>query len=99
MSYTQSVLVRWDTQSDSDLAGWKVYQGTQSRIYDSSKTVDAGMTASTGAPYASIPGIGNNILTYVAVTAYDLTGNESTFSAEVTVQRAVPLLSVLRRVA
>ena len=99
MSYTQSVLVRWDTQAESDLAGWKVYQGTQSRIYDGSKTVDAGMTASTGAPYASIPGVGNNVLTYVAVTAYDLTGNESTFSAEETVQRAVPLLSVLRRVA
>ena len=99
MSYTQSVLARWDTQAESDLAGWKIYQGTASRIYDGSKTVDAGMTASTGAPYASIPGIGNNILTYVAVTAYDLTGNESTFSAEVTVQRAVPLLSVLRRVA
>ena len=99
MSYTQSVLVRWDTQGESDLAGWKVYQGTVSKFYDPTKTVDVGMTASTGAPYASIPGIGNNILTYVAVTAYDLTGNESTFSAEVTVQRAVPLLSVLRRVA
>jgi len=32
------------------------------------------------------------------VTAYDQTGNESTFSAEVTVTRAVPLLSVLRQV-
>ena len=98
MSYTQSVLVRWATQSESDLAGWKVYQGTASRIYDGSKTVDAGMTLSTSAPDASIPGVGNNILTYIAATAYDLTGNESTFSAEVTVQRAVPLLSVLREV-
>ena len=98
MSYTQSVLVGWDTQAESDLAGWKVYQGTQSRVYDGSLTVDAGMTLSTSAPAASIPGVGNNILTYVAVTAYDLTGNESTFSAEVTVTRAVPLLSVLRQV-
>jgi len=98
MSYTQSVLVRWATQSESDLAGWKVYQGTASRIYDGSKTVDAGMTLSTDFPASSIPGVGNNILTYVAVTAYDQTGNESTFSAEVTVTRAVPLLSVLRQV-
>lgn len=97
MSYTQSVLVRWDTQSESDLAGWKVYQGTASHIYNGSLTVDAGMTASTGAPYASVPGVGNNVLTYVAVTAYDATGNESTFSAEVTITRAVPLLSVLRQ--
>jgi len=98
MSYTQSVLLRWDTQSESDLAGWKIYQGTVSHIYDGSLTVDAGMTLSTDFPSSTVPGVGNNILTYIAATAYDLTGNESTFSAEVTVQRAVPLLSVLREV-
>ena len=98
MSYTQSVLVRWDTQAESDLAGWKVYQGTTTRVYDGSKTVDAGMTLTTSDPAANIPGVGNNILTYVAVTAYDALGNESTFSAEVTVTRVVPLLSVLRQV-
>ena len=96
MSYTGSILMHWAMNGESDLAGYRVYQGVASRTY--AGYTDVGLTATTGAPVATISGIGNSVLTYLAVTAYDATGNESTFSAEVSTTKAVPLLSVLRQV-
>ena len=97
MSYTHSVRATWRMSTESDLAGYKIYTGLTSHVYGLYATV--GLTTSTGTPNALISGIGNNIQTFVAVTAYDETGNESTFSAEVSVTRPVPLLTLLRRVA
>ena len=96
MSYTGNVTMRWNMNSESDLAGYRVYQGVAPRTYTG--YTDVGLTATTGEPGTVISGIGNSILTYLAVTAYDATGNESTFSAEVSITKAVPLLRVLRQV-
>jgi len=95
MSYTGSALLYWRMSTEDDLAGYKAYKGTNSRQYGSA--TDLGIiTCSTRQPGAMITGIGNSILTYVALTAYDLTGNESTFSAEVSITKPVPLLTLLR---
>jgi len=99
MSYTGGALLYWRMSTESDLAGYKAYKGVTSHVYESPATDLGIITCSTGAPGAMISGIGNNILTYVALTAYDQTGNESTFSAEVSITKAVPILQLLRRVA
>ena len=96
MNYTGSILMHWAMNGESDLAGYRVYQGVASGVY--SGYTDVGLTGTTGAPAATISGIGNSIPTYLAVTAYDATGNESAYSAEVSVTRAVPLISVLRQI-
>jgi hypothetical protein len=97
MSYTGKLVLHWGMNTESDLAGYKVYVGTASRVY--SQLTDVGLiTCSTGQPAALIHGIANGVPTYVAMTAYDLTGNESTFSAEVVTTKMVPVLDVLRRV-
>lgn len=71
-----SVIVRWSQNTESDLAGYKVYHGTESRLYDTS--VDAGMVTSE-----EIGGLIEGVTYYFAVTAYNAGGVESYFSEEV----------------
>jgi hypothetical protein len=77
---SRSRTLTWNTQSDSDLAGWKVYVGTATGNY--SRVIDAGLTTNTGAPTYSLTGLENGKTYYVNLTAYDQTGNESTFGTE-----------------
>jgi len=72
----QTAKVRWQPNTEEDLAGYKVYYGLQSRNYFES--INSGNVTQQ---------IINNLLTdtlyYFAVTAYDKSGNESTYSIEV----------------
>jgi len=74
--YGADITATWNANSESDLAGYKVYYGTQSGNY--SQSVDVGNTTS------STITIQDSDKTYFfAVTAYDNAGNESGFSQEV----------------
>ena len=75
---SSSVTLTWNANTESDLAGYKVYRATASGAY--------------GAPIAAIPGgMTSYIVTglqfgttyYFVVTAYDIAGNESAYSNEV----------------
>ena len=76
VTFAQTVKVKWHLNTEEDLAGYKVYYGLQSRNYFES--VNSGNVTQQ---------IINNLLTdtlyYFAVTAYDKSGNESDYSAEV----------------
>ena len=74
--YADDVNASWDPNSESDLAGYRIYYGTQSGSYNTN--VDAGNATSV-----EIKGLQTNTTYYFAVTAYDVTGNESPFSQEV----------------
>ncbi|HQO81134.1 MAG TPA: PKD domain-containing protein, partial [Deltaproteobacteria bacterium] len=78
LAFAASISVSWNANTEADLAGYKVYFGNQSRAY--SAGIDVGKTtnyrldnAQSGRTY------------YVAVTAYDTSGNESDYSAEASV--------------
>ena len=60
----------------SDLAGYKVYFGVASRTYG--PPIDVGNTTTY-----PLTGLTDGTQYYIAVKAYDTSGNESTFSAEV----------------
>ena len=84
MPYNTSKRINWNMNSESDLAGYIVYYGTQSGIYGSMSTsIGLSGDGSTGRPSKLIGGLLDNTTYYFGVTAYDLTGNESTFSADV----------------
>lgn len=78
-----SATLTWDTpllnadgSALTDLAGYKVYYGTQPGNYTNTKDVGNSNTA-----------VLNNLTTgttyFIAITAYDINGNESIFSKEV----------------
>lgn len=70
-----TVRVGWDANSEPDLDGYKVYYGTLSGTY--ANVLDIGMN--TGADISSLA---SGRTYYFAVTAYDVSGNESAFSNE-----------------
>ena len=78
VSYAAHVTLEWSANTEQDLAGYIIYQGTSSRDYDAS--MDVGNWTS-----ATIANLEENEAYYFAVTAYDTDGNESFYSDEVCV--------------
>jgi hypothetical protein len=74
-AYASGVRVSWAENSESDVAGYKVYYGTTSRNYQ--LHVDTGAFTSV-----EIDGLCSGTSYYFAVTAYDNSGNESAYSLE-----------------
>lgn len=68
--------VSWDPNSESDLAGYKIYYGLESRIY--SNQIYVGNVISY-----RITGLEEGQKYFFAATALDFSGNESQFSIEV----------------
>ena len=68
--------LEWDSNVEQDLAGYIVYYGTASRDYD--YDVDVGDETS-----CTISNLYSGTTYYFAVTAYDIDGNESDYSAEI----------------
>jgi len=71
-----ALTLAWDPNTEDDLAGYKIYYGTQSGDYDS--VIDVGDTTQY-----MVPGLDPETQYYFALTAYDTSSNESDFSAEV----------------
>ena len=96
--------LKWDPNTESDLAGYKVYYGTTSRDCDTSVLDEqftyAGSQADQGAspivifvtdlndvdnPEYALTNLAIGVDYHFAVTAFDLSGNESGYSPEATV--------------
>lgn len=98
MPYNTSKRINWAMNSESDLAGYIVYYGTASRTYSlMSTSIGLAGDGSTGTPSRIITGLLNGQTYYFGVTAFDATGNESTFSGEVSAAINVPLVRVLKQ--
>jgi fibronectin type 3 domain-containing protein len=76
LAFALGVKISWMRNQEDDIAGYKVYYGTASRDYQ--HAIDVG-------PYTSvaIDGLHEGTTYYLAVTAYDRSGNESAYSQEV----------------
>jgi hypothetical protein len=72
----EDVTIGWDANTEPELAGYKIYWGTSSGNYTSSK--DVGKTTT-----ATIDGVEEGTTYYLVVTAYDNQGNESGYSNQV----------------
>ena len=73
---TGRATLEWSPNSESDLAGYKIYVGTTSGIYG--YPLDVGAVTSF-----TIPNLLEGGTYYFTATAYDLSGNESAPSLEV----------------
>jgi hypothetical protein len=72
----KQVALKWNANTEPDLAGYRVYCGTASKVYTINVSVAQSLTA-------TVPNLQSGTY-YCAVTAYDLSNNESGFSQEVT---------------
>ncbi len=73
----------WDQNTEADLSGYKVHIGTASRTY--AQTIDVGHVTTF-----TIADLSNGQTYFAAVTAYDIFGNESGFSNEVSTTVSTP---------
>jgi hypothetical protein len=73
--YSAQVTIVWNPNNESDLAGYKIYYGSLSGNYDS--FVDVGNQTSY-----PLSGLVEGETYYIALTAYDINGNESGYSGE-----------------
>ena len=71
------VTLAWDANTEADLAGYKIYYGSASRVYENTITVDL-------TPQKVVTDLADGLV-FFAVTAFDDQGNESGFSNEVSV--------------
>ncbi|NLP11248.1 fibronectin type III domain-containing protein, partial [bacterium] len=84
-----AIKVKWNANSEPDLAGYRVHVGESSGVY--TKIIDVGDTTEhviTGAEYAKTY--------YVGVSAYDDSGNESELSTEVSITLKAPGIRAVR---
>lgn len=88
LAHASGVSISWLKNTESDVAGYKVYYGTTTRNYQHS--IDVGPFTS-----AVIDGLNGGVTYYFAVTAYDTSGYESAYSLEVQATIPVPVQPVI----
>lgn len=78
-AYAESVSLKWDANTESDLAGYNIYVSIRSRDYtnDDTKTYDVGNVTTY-----TVTDLIVGTTYYFAATAYDTSGNESDHSNE-----------------
>jgi len=70
------VTLAWDPNPEPDIAGYTVYYGNYSRLYE--WAIDVGNWTT-----CTVSGLENGNTYYISVTAYDTSGNESAYSGEI----------------
>ena len=80
---TGTINLAWDSNTESDLAGYKIYYGTSPGFYENS--INAGMATrlQENTTTYTLTGLVKGNMYYIAITAYDLGSLESSFSNEV----------------
>lgn len=71
-----TIKLAWDSNTDPDLAGYKIYYGTATGTYD--HFIDAGNVTTY-----NLTGLTQGQTYFIVVTAYDTSKNESGYSNEV----------------
>lgn len=86
---SNGVALAWDPSPDSSVTGYRIYFGPTSGNYTDSVAVGNVTTH-------SVPGRAGGVTCFIAITAYDANGLESTFSNEIgyTVPVVVPSLQL-----
>ena len=76
---TNTAVLSWDANSDTDLAGYRVYYGTSPGAYLQPRGQGIVVTRTT----FTVTNLDHGVRYYFAVTAFDGSSNESNYSTEV----------------
>ncbi len=84
---TGTANLSWSANTESDLAGYKIYYGTSPRTANCPPAgypnkIDVGKTDTPDKPTYTIKNLENSKTYYFSITSYDSSNNESCFSEE-----------------
>lgn len=84
---TGTATLSWNANTESDLAGYRIYYGNSPRIDDCPPggypgKIDIGKTDTPDKPTYTLKELENGKTYYFSVSSYDTSGNESCFSDE-----------------
>jgi len=74
------VSLAWTANAEGDLQGYRIYYGTQPGTYQQAR--GTGLSAGASTQY-KVTGLLRGTVYYFAITAFDGSGNESSYSNEV----------------
>jgi hypothetical protein len=91
VSYNKKVYLRWQGNTEADVAGYKIYYGSAPGVYSGTLSMQgfspvAYPLSAVGnkiMPSFVLSGLRVNKLYYISITAYDASGQESPFSKEI----------------
>jgi len=81
--YYGQISLQWNSDKETDLAGYKVYYGISSKNYANSVLIGHSAQPHTETVNYKLTGLTKGKKYFIAVTAYNIYGYESTFSNEV----------------
>ena len=81
--YYGQISLQWNSNRETDLAGYKVYYGISSENYTRSVVIGLAAQPHTEIVTYKLTGLTKGQQYYITVTAYNTYGYESTFSNEV----------------
>ena len=79
-AWAGTATLSWNPNTESDLAGYKVYFGTVSSTY--TQSVDVGLTSTPATPQYILNNLVEGNTYFFTITAYDTSGNQSGYSNE-----------------
>src|SRR5512133_39609 len=91
-SFAETVALSWDANTESTLAGYKVYYADSPTLpFNGTGAVEGASPINTQKlTTATLSGLDPNRTHYLAITAYDTAGVESSYSSIVTIHEAIP---------
>jgi len=81
IAWSASVTMTWDRNQEPDIAGYRIYYGTQSGIYNNTITINDSATQPLERNY-TVDGLGEGVTYYFALKTFDQAGQISDYSAE-----------------
>ena len=81
-AYAANITLTWNRNTEPDIAGYKIFYGTQSKTYSNVITINDNAKEPSHCQY-TIYGLQEGQTYYIALKALDLNGNTSSYSNEV----------------
>jgi hypothetical protein len=79
ISYATSATITWNRNQEPDMAGYRIYYGTQEGQYTDSFTIFDSANEPLERSYV-MDGLGEGMTYYISIKAFDLAGQESEYS-------------------
>jgi len=79
--FAADAVLSWDPNNEPDLAGYKVYYGTESGVY--TNAIAVGLTDTPTAPQYTVSNLNSGTTYFFSTTSIDSASSESGFSNEV----------------